>query len=394
MSDEAPAPRRYVLRRAAAPKSYRVDYARELNEEQKAVVFAPDGPTVVVAGAGSGKTRALVYRVSRLIEDGADPASLLLLTFTNRAAREMKRRVARDGLLVGAVGGGEGVEDVTDRKRADGGRDALAGQPAGVAGPIELLVVRVSDLGNTGEIRRPRNRGEKAPRLRDMAFHGTAFVLGKAALRDRQEPELLGEEERRVAPAAIAVRAREERLQAPARILRQHGRLVRNDDLFEKRLEVAGASGRRRVERLEIAGDDGSPFTSAPLEERERSSSLLGSEREVETVTDLPEPLLRKLLRLDEDALGNRDLSEIVKKRGRADLAQLFLGERHGGVRAVGGAVHDRGQRDRKCRDAIAVARGRRVALLDRHDRGPREVLEELPDRRRPVVRLQADRRV
>ncbi len=99
MSDEAPAPRRYVLRRAAVPKSYRVDYARELNEEQKAVVFAPDGPTVVVAGAGSGKTRALVYRVSRLIEDGADPASLLLLTFTNRAAREMKRRVEA---LIGA----------------------------------------------------------------------------------------------------------------------------------------------------------------------------------------------------------------------------------------------------------------------------------------------------
>ena len=99
MSDDAPAPRRYVLRRAAPARSYRVDYARELNEEQKAVVFASDGPTLVVAGAGSGKTRTLVYRVSRLIEDGADPASLLLLTFTNRAAREMKRRVET---LIGA----------------------------------------------------------------------------------------------------------------------------------------------------------------------------------------------------------------------------------------------------------------------------------------------------
>ncbi len=98
MTDGPPATRRYVLRRAAA-KSYRVDYGRELNEEQKAVVFAPDGPTLVVAGAGSGKTRTLVYRVSRLIEDGADPASLLLLTFTNRAAREMKRRVES---LIGA----------------------------------------------------------------------------------------------------------------------------------------------------------------------------------------------------------------------------------------------------------------------------------------------------
>jgi DNA helicase-2/ATP-dependent DNA helicase PcrA len=98
VTDGPQAPRKYVLRRTVA-KSYRVDYARELNEEQKAVVFAPDGPTLVVAGAGSGKTRTLVYRVSRLIEDGADPSSLLLLTFTNRAAREMKRRVEA---LIGA----------------------------------------------------------------------------------------------------------------------------------------------------------------------------------------------------------------------------------------------------------------------------------------------------
>ena len=97
MSETPPVPRRYVLRRPVAAKSYRVDYARELNEEQKAVVFAPDGPTLVVAGAGSGKTRTIVYRVSRLIEDGVDPGALLLLTFTNRAARDMKRRV--EGLI-------------------------------------------------------------------------------------------------------------------------------------------------------------------------------------------------------------------------------------------------------------------------------------------------------
>jgi DNA helicase-2/ATP-dependent DNA helicase PcrA len=96
---EPPAPRRYVLHRAGPPKSYRVDYGRELNEEQKTVVFAPDGPTLVIAGAGSGKTRAIVYRVSRLIEDGVDPAALMLLTFTNRAAREMTRRVES---LIGA----------------------------------------------------------------------------------------------------------------------------------------------------------------------------------------------------------------------------------------------------------------------------------------------------
>src|SRR5512146_2938506 len=96
---EGPVVRRYVLKTAAPAKSYRVDYARELNAEQQAVVFAPDGPTLVVAGAGSGKTRTLVYRVSRLVEDGLDPTALMLLTFTNRAAREMVRRVEA---LVGA----------------------------------------------------------------------------------------------------------------------------------------------------------------------------------------------------------------------------------------------------------------------------------------------------
>lgn len=95
VSDAPRVPRRYVLRRAASAKTYRVDYGRELNEEQKAVVFAGDGPMLVVAGAGSGKTRTLVYRVSRLVEDGVDPSAILLLTFTNRAAREMTRRAER-----------------------------------------------------------------------------------------------------------------------------------------------------------------------------------------------------------------------------------------------------------------------------------------------------------
>jgi DNA helicase-2/ATP-dependent DNA helicase PcrA len=85
--------RKYVLKTPAAPTTYRVDYAGELNDEQKDVVFAGNGPILVIAGAGSGKTRTLVYRVSRLIESGVDPSKILLLTFTNRAAREMMRRV-------------------------------------------------------------------------------------------------------------------------------------------------------------------------------------------------------------------------------------------------------------------------------------------------------------
>ncbi len=87
------AERKYVLKTPAAPKTYRVDYDGELNAEQKDVVFAGGGPVLVIAGAGSGKTRTLVYRVSRLIESGVDPSKILLLTFTNKAAREMMRRV-------------------------------------------------------------------------------------------------------------------------------------------------------------------------------------------------------------------------------------------------------------------------------------------------------------
>jgi ATP-dependent DNA helicase UvrD/PcrA len=85
--------RKYVLKSPSRLKSYRVDYDRELNDEQREVVLAGRGPILVIAGAGSGKTRTLVYRVARLIESGLDPSKILLLTFTNKAAREMLRRV-------------------------------------------------------------------------------------------------------------------------------------------------------------------------------------------------------------------------------------------------------------------------------------------------------------
>jgi DNA helicase II / ATP-dependent DNA helicase PcrA len=85
--------RKYVLKTPARAKTYRVDYDRELNDEQRDVVLAGGGPILVIAGAGSGKTRTLVYRVARLIESGHDPSRILLLTFTNKAAREMLRRV-------------------------------------------------------------------------------------------------------------------------------------------------------------------------------------------------------------------------------------------------------------------------------------------------------------
>ena len=85
--------REYVLQPFHSEAHLQIDYARELNEQQCAAVTAPPGPALVIAGAGSGKTRTLTYRVAYLLEQGIPPDRILLLTFTNKAAGEMMRRV-------------------------------------------------------------------------------------------------------------------------------------------------------------------------------------------------------------------------------------------------------------------------------------------------------------
>ena len=93
--------REYQLNPFRPPADLRIDYAQELNTQQYEAVTAEPGPSLVLAGAGAGKTRTLTYRVAWLIENGIPADRILLLTFTNKSAREMMERVG--DLLGGSV---------------------------------------------------------------------------------------------------------------------------------------------------------------------------------------------------------------------------------------------------------------------------------------------------
>lgn len=100
--------KKYTLKKiSTSPKSYKIDYENELNQAQLEAVLHKDGPLLIIAGAGSGKTRTLTYKVARLIEDGVSPENILLLTFTRRAAREMISRAENIlGAGLGKITGG------------------------------------------------------------------------------------------------------------------------------------------------------------------------------------------------------------------------------------------------------------------------------------------------
>lgn len=123
----------YVLRRQPREARFRLDYAALLNPAQLEAVTTTEGPVLVIAGAGSGKTRTLVFRVARLVEQGIDPQAILLLTFTRKSASEMLRRAA--GLLDGRceqVSGGtfHSFANIVLRRH---------GQPLGLASSFTIL---------------------------------------------------------------------------------------------------------------------------------------------------------------------------------------------------------------------------------------------------------------
>ncbi len=86
--------KKYTLKKISTDKVYKIDYEKELNPAQLEAVKQKEGAILVIAGAGSGKTKTLTYRVARLIEDGVNPNNILLLTFTKKAAQEMLSRAS------------------------------------------------------------------------------------------------------------------------------------------------------------------------------------------------------------------------------------------------------------------------------------------------------------
>ena len=86
--------KKYKLKRVETKTEYKVDYEKELNPQQLEAVIQKEGSILVIAGAGSGKTKTLTYRVARLIEDGIAPENILLLTFTRKASQEMLSRAS------------------------------------------------------------------------------------------------------------------------------------------------------------------------------------------------------------------------------------------------------------------------------------------------------------
>lgn len=184
--------RSYTIRRSTSGESlYRIDYRGELNEAQYRAATTVDGPVLVVAGAGSGKTRTLIYRVARLVESGVDAKSILLLTFTRRAAQEMLRRA--EALL-----GGDGLDSVTGGTFHSFANLVLRRYGELYGWPARFTILDRSDSEDTLQLMRVRlgldSRERRFPRKKTLAKIYSAMVNRELSLEEILEleyPQLL-----------------------------------------------------------------------------------------------------------------------------------------------------------------------------------------------------------
>jgi len=197
-----------------------IDFEKRLNPAQLEAVTTTDGPVLVIAGAGSGKTRTLVYRLARLVSLGVEPSSILLLTFTRKAAGEMLARAERLlGMTLGGVQGGtfHAFSFATLRRNPEvaGHSGSLTIMDRGDA--EEALSHVIQDLG--------AGRGDKS-------FPKKGFVLeliSKSRNKELAIPDILSRESYQLLPHAPAL---EEIARGFERYKRGHGLLDYDDMLF------------------------------------------------------------------------------------------------------------------------------------------------------------------
>lgn len=208
-----------------SPRSYRIRYEEELNPAQLQAVFHRDGAALVIAGAGTGKTRTLVYRVARLVEEGVAPEAILLLTFTRKAAQEMLRRAAQllDGRCERVAGG-------TFHSFAHA---VLRRYSSAVALPSNFTVLDASDAQDVLNLLRselfPSSRAKRFPQKQ------TLYEIYSAALnRCRSIADVVQETYPHFAPLTEEL---ERLFQAYRLYKRRHG-LVDYDDLLLLLLEL------------------------------------------------------------------------------------------------------------------------------------------------------------
>jgi len=199
--------------------THRTPYEKVLNETQFSAVTAPDGPILVIAGAGSGKTRTLVYRVAWLVEAGASPHEILLLTFTRKAAREMLDRAA----------------SLTDQRcrEVSGGtfhslaRRVLRQEAQRIGFASSFTIMDRSDMEEAAHALIPEVDGEKSSiRLPKSATIST--ILSKAANMERSVAEIMEQEY----PQFLPVLPRIENLHAVYREYKRKNNLMDYDDLI------------------------------------------------------------------------------------------------------------------------------------------------------------------